>query len=320
MRRLLILFLVLFVLLNVLAYHHAGSFFYYTDGDIRTASPEQMSGGQKLRVLVTGIRVPKPTSHTTPAAWRLDFQSIDIPGRDGLTLSGWVIPSEATETVTVLFHGYSSEKSGLLHEAAHFHDLGHTVVLVDFPGHGGSPGNRTTLGIDEARDVAAVYAWARTTWPERQIVLYGHSMGGAAVMRAIGTLGIEPDAAVVESVFDTLLNAIRFRFALLSAPSFPTAEILLFWGSVRLGVNGFGHDVVAYARASHVPVLVVHGEQDRRAHVEGARRIYDALPGRKGWVLIPGAGHVNPCLTDPQKWQREIDLFVRGSSQAFSLR
>jgi len=314
-RRLLMLLLAGFFALNILAYHHARSFFYYTDGDVRTPPPEQLSWGQKLNVLVSGIHVPKPKSHTTPAAWVLDFQSVDIPGRDGITLSGWVIPSESSDTVAVLFHGYSSEKSGLLHEAALFQDMGCKVVLVDFPGHGESPGNRTTLGMDEARDVAAVYHWVKTSWPDHRVVLYGHSMGGAAVMRALATLDVKPDAAVVEAVFDTLLQAIRFRFELLSAPSFPAAEILLFWGSVQLGVNGFEHDVAAYARDVRIPVLIIHGEQDQRADWKGAQRVYDGLSGRKEFLLMPEAGHVNACLSDTARWKKTVGAFIRSSAE-----
>jgi alpha-beta hydrolase superfamily lysophospholipase len=228
----------------------------------------------------------------------LDYQSVAIPGRDGIILSGWIIPAESSDTVAVLFHGYSSEKSGLLHEAALFHDLGCDVVLVDFPGHGDSPGNRTSLGLEEARDVAAVYDWVRTTRPDHRIVLYGHSMGGAAVMRALATMDIEPEAAVVEAVFDTLLQAVRFRFELLSAPSFPAAEILLFWGSVQLGVNGFDHDVVDYARDVRIPVLIIHGEQDRRADWKGAKRVFDGLV-RAQRVFADTGGR--PCECMPQR-------------------
>lgn len=318
-RRSLILLLIGFVALNLLAYHHAHSFFYYSDGDVRTPSPEQLSWGQKAQILVSGIHVPKPTSHTTPAAWRLGFQSIDIPGRDGITLSGWVIPADMSDTVAVLFHGYSSEKSGLMYEAALFHDMGCKVVLVDFPGHGGSPGNRTTLGMDEARDVAAVFEWVRTTWPDHRVVLYGHSMGGAAVMRAIAALDIKPDASVVESVFDSLLQAIRFRFELLSLPSFPAAEILLFWGGVQLGVDGFDHDVAAYAGDVRVPVLIIHGEQDRRADWKGAQRVYDGLAGRKDFLLMPEAGHVNPCISNTERWKKTVGAFINNNPHSLTL-
>ncbi len=309
-KRSLVAAIVLFVALNILAYHHARSFFHYTESGERTLSPEQMSWGDKFRTLITGINVPKPVSHTTPAAWSLEYESISLPGREGLLLSGWRIPSTNCKGVAVVFHGYSSEKSGLLPEAALLHDLGLDVVMVDFPGHGASPGNRTTLGIDESLDVVSVYQWVREKYPDQPAVLYGHSMGGVAVLRAVARTDIRPDAVIAESIFDSLLQAIRHRFRLLNAPSFPSAEILLFWGSVQLGVNGFSHDVVAYARDIRVPVLISHGSEDNRAGWRDAEKVYDSLAGPKQWLLMEGAGHVNPCLVDTGRWKQTVEAFL----------
>ncbi len=304
--RLVVLATVAFVLANILAYRHAGAFFIYTGNGVRTPPPESLTWPDRLRLLVRGIQVPKPVSHTTPAAWMLAYENVMVPGRDGLTLSGWVIPSARTNIVAVVFHGYSSEKSGMLHEAAALHDLGYTVVLVDFPGHGGSPGFQTTLGWDEARDVAAVVEWVTTTWPEHRVLAYGHSMGGVAVLRAMAVYGTRLDAAIVESVFDSLPEAIRERFRLMRVPPFPGAEVLLFWGSVRLGINGFAHDAVAYARAVEVPTLVSHGRDDNRAPWQRAQSVYAALAGPKHWLLVDGAGHVQVCLAAPEAWATEV--------------
>ena len=130
-------------------------------------------------------------------------------------------------------------------------------------------------------------------------------------MRAMADLGASPDAAVVESVFDTLLDAVRFRFKLLRVPAFPAAEVLLFWSSVQLGVNGFEHEVTTYATRIKVPVLVAHGIRDNRASVAGARAVHDRLAGEKAWLLMPEAGHVNPCLSDPERWSTAVGDFLR---------
>ncbi len=302
----------LFLLLNVLAYRHARSFFFYSSGPDRTPAPELLSWRQKAIIALQGIKVPKPSAHATPSDVGLNYEEIALPGRQQFTLAGWRIPRMPATSVTLLFHGYNSEKSGLLPEAKQFHELGHEVVMIDFPGHGDSAGNQTTLGFREAEDVAATLAWARAQWPDRKIFLYGHSMGGAAVMRAMAELSARPDAAIVESVFDTLLEAIRFRFRLLSVPSFPAAEILLFWGGLQLGVDGYDHDVTRYAAEIDVPVLIVHGGRDHRASVAGARSVYEQLRSdRKEFVVINDAGHVNPCVTDPQDWSDRVGNFLR---------
>lgn len=309
-KKLVLVFVLLFVIVNLLAYRHARAFFFYTSGSERTPAPELLGWADKARVLMTGIRVPKPVAHALPSDAGLPYEIIRIPVDGHIDLPAWRIPRPDAHVVVMLFHGYSSEKSGLLPEARRFHDLGHEVIMVDFPGHGDAPGHQTSLGIREAATVAAVVEWMRKQAPARTIMVYGHSMGGAAAMRAVARHGAKPDGMIVESVFDDLLQAIRFRFALMSVPSFPLAEMLLFWGSVQLGANGFEHDVVAYARQVDVPVLVAHGGHDRRAPVAGARAVYDALPGKKDWLLIEAAGHVNPCLADEARWSGAVREFI----------
>jgi alpha-beta hydrolase superfamily lysophospholipase len=302
-----------FSLLNLAAYHHARAFFFYTNGEERTPAPEALSWGEKAKVLLTGIKVPKPRAYALPGDVGLPFEEIVIPGRDGVELAGWWLPhNPAAEAMVLLFHGYNSEKSGLLPEALIFHALGLEVVMVDFPGHGDSPGRQTTLGVREAEDVTTALDWARARWPERSIYLYGHSMGGAAVMRAMALHGAKPDGAIVESVFDTLLDAIRFRFRLMSLPSFPAAELLLFWGGRQLGVDGFAHDIVAYADEVETPVLMIHGARDNRASIAGAERVFEALRVEKKFLVIESAGHVNPCVVEPGPWRDAVSDFIVG--------
>jgi hypothetical protein len=104
---------------------------------------------------------------------------------------------------------------------------------VDFYGSGGSSGSGTTIGVNESDDVAATVAYAKTVWPQRKIVLYGISMGGAAVLRAIAVNGVTPDTAIIEATFDSLLNTGKNRFRAMGLPPSPFTELLLFWGSVQ---------------------------------------------------------------------------------------
>lgn len=301
------------VLFNGLAYRHARAFFNYVEEGGELPRLESLDRGQKMQMLVTGIRLPKPRAHLHPQQMGLPSRDLALPGRDGMSLAAWRISALHPVATVIMFHGYNSEKSGLLLEAGLFYQLGCEVILVDFPGAGDSPGTEVSLGMHEAEDVASVYRWARENIPGRPIILYGHSMGGAAVLRAMALMDVAPDAAVIESVFDTLLNAIRNRFSLLSVPATPGAEALLFWGSVQLGANGFSHQPVRYAERVKVPVMLVHGKLDNRASWEGAVDIQEHLGGYGRLLLLDRAGHVNPSAFDRETWMNEVSLFIQES-------
>ena len=53
----------------------------------------------------------------------------------------------------------------------------------------------------------------RDALPHSSVILYGQSMGGVAILRAVQQDGITPDGVIVEAMFDTMLNTVRHRFA-----------------------------------------------------------------------------------------------------------
>lgn len=94
--------------------------------------------------------------------------------------------------------------------------------------------NFDTLFYD---DVAGSMAYVRAISPHQPLILYGQSMGGAAIMRAIDVNDIQPDAIIIEAVFDKMLSTVQNRFSAMGLPSFPGAHLLVFWGGVQ-NLNG----------------------------------------------------------------------------------
>ena len=62
----------------------------------------------------------------------------------------------------------------------------------------------------------------------------------------------------------------------------------------------------------HVPVLLIHGLDDRETPAAHSQRIYDALAGPRRLIMVPGAGH-NDTLRDESVW-REIDAWLAALS------
>ena len=75
------------------------------------------------------------------------------------------------------------KKSSLLDKAEIFLNLGYNTFLVDFMGSGGSDGNQTTIGFYEAEEVKTAFNYLEACG-EKNIILFGTSMGAAAIMKA----------------------------------------------------------------------------------------------------------------------------------------
>jgi pimeloyl-ACP methyl ester carboxylesterase len=210
----------------------------------------------------------------------------------------------------ILFHGYAGEKSGTLREAKAFLELGHSVLLVDFRGSGDSSESYTTIGYREAEDVAAAVAFARENMPHSKAILYGQSMGAAAVLRAVDACGVRPDAIIVEAVFDRMLSTVRHRFEAMGLPPFPGADLLVFWGGLQAGFNGFEHDPAKYAASVACPILFLHGSDDPRARVEEARRVFAAVPVWKQFEAFPALGHQPSVARHPDQWREAVNRLL----------
>src|SRR5262249_41646974 len=128
--------LLLFVLLNVLAYVHARAMTHYAQAGDRTERPEGLSYLGKVTALCTGVTVPRPSGAGTPSDRGLAFTVRHIDVADGTRLEAWHIPHPRARGLVLLFHGYASCKAGLLPEITAFHELGYAALAVDFRGSG----------------------------------------------------------------------------------------------------------------------------------------------------------------------------------------
>ena len=159
-RWLFLLLLAGFAAINAVAFFHAWRFTHFAnEPGPHSPNPEQLGPAQKLGLLLTGIRNPKPQNGPKPS---FPVETVTITSPNGPLEAWYARPDSGPARGTVaLFHGYTSSKSHLAHEAGYFRRLGYNVLLVDQAGNGNSAGFRTTVGYREADDVAAAFRWLK---------------------------------------------------------------------------------------------------------------------------------------------------------------
>lgn len=298
------------ILANLLAFFHARALTTYASGGTHVVRLERMSASQKAAILLTGVQLPRPTNTKTPADFGLSYETLTIVGDDGIDLEAWRIPCRRSRALVLMFHGYGSCKAHLLPEARAWRALGCETLLVDFRGSGGSSGNETTLGVYEADAVVKAMEFVLPLAGDQPVVLYGRSMGGAAVLRAIAIRGLQPAAIVVECPFDRLLTTVENRFSAMDVPAFPMAQLLVFWGGVQHRMDGFAHNPVEYAASIGCPALIMHGAHDLRVSVAEVQSIHERLPGDKRLILFAEAGHESYLAVDAALWNSTISEFL----------
>jgi pimeloyl-ACP methyl ester carboxylesterase len=301
---------VLSVMFNALAYNHAKAMLCFTETGEKTRKPEALSFWTKAKLLFVGVNIPRPTSAIPSKTFDPNCQVLTISMPDAVSLEAWYCNRGPETPLVIMFHGYMAEKTCLIKDAQALLELGCSVLLVDFRGSGGSSESYTTIGIHEAEDVAAAVNYAKASLPHSSTVLLGKSMGAVAILRAAHLQTIEPDAVILEAVFDTLLHTIQNRFAVMGAPAFPGAELLIFWGGIQWNFNGFNHNPVDYAPSLTCPSLFMHGNDDPRARLSEGKSVFAAAPEPKLLKVYNGVGHESYIEAYPDVWRATVRNFL----------
>ncbi|NWG75134.1 MAG: alpha/beta fold hydrolase [Rubrivivax sp.] len=239
----------------------------------------------------------------------LPYQEITLITADGLHLSGWYVPGPRPEAI-ILVHGIHANRAYLLPQAFMLAQAGYSLLLLDLRGHGRSEGHEVTYGYREALDVeaAADYLAAR---PEiKHIGALGHSLGGAALVRAAAA---DPrlEALVIQSSFSSLTRVVDDSFnKFVLLPKWPFAPLVIVLAELKTGVS---LDQVDSARDLATmpprPVLFIHSADDGLFPIHHAQQMYDAARNPKEFYFVSGLGHVNPISSHEAEYTERVLKF-----------
>src|SRR5688500_2598325 len=146
-KRTLWIIVIIFILMNFVAYFHAYKFTHFTDENVTKTNAKKLSTSDKIKTLFFGIDNPRPQNTAMPTQ---NFKVVKL--QSNKSIECWHIKTDSSKGTVILFHGYSGEKSTMLEKSDEFIKQGYSTLLVDFMGSGGSEGNQTTIGFKEAED------------------------------------------------------------------------------------------------------------------------------------------------------------------------
>ncbi|MGC5163406.1 lysophospholipase [Rhodococcus sp. DT1] len=216
--------------------------------------------------------------------------------------------------IALLCHGYGEHAGRYDHVAARLVDDGAAVYAVDHAGHGLSDGERVFLPDFElvVDDFRRLDLTARRDHPGLPVALIGHSMGGMIAARYAQRFGDELAAVVLSGpvlgtwpVVDALLEADEIPdtpidpATLSRDPEVGRAYIddpLVWHGPFkRVTVQALKACldlVTAAGPVETVPVLWLHGEDDRLVPFDGTASGWSTFAGSASSSKVyPGARH-----------------------------
>ena len=232
-------------------------------------------------------------------------ERFDFTGHDGHSLAARLeMPAGPYRATALLAHCFTCGKDNVAARriarrlAAH----GVAVLRFDFTGLGESAGDfaQTTFSSNVADLEAAAAALAgRGMAPE---LLIGHSLGGAAVLRAAAGIPSARAVATIGAPFDPGHVTHNFADALERIDSDGAAEVELGGRTITVG-RDFVADVAAAAlepaiRDLGCALLVMHAARDMVVGIDNATRIFTAARHPKSFVTLDDADHLVSSAAD----------------------
>lgn len=258
---------------------------------------------------------PRYSLNRPPSNFGLSFERVQFVTIDGLTLTGWFVPSSVAnkKSPAIIFcHGLGANKSDFTDMAKPISERGFHVLLFDFRGHGESEGGRSSFGYEEMQDIEAAIAYLkrRSEVDAERIGAFGFSMGGAAAIMA-AEKNDEIKALVADSSYTSLkdqgLGLLESAYGSIMKPLiYP-----MLW-TYRLYFNIPAEEVSPINSISGIstrPVLIIGGEEDEQMPSSDAKRLYAAAGEPKTLWLIPGAVHGGTLYSAGAEYHKRIGDF-----------
>ncbi len=299
--------LVLFILLNIIVMFHAYKFtHFYNMGMGNLKKQEDKTTWDITKDILFGFNAEKQKNTLPDTA----FQKIVLTTKDSLHLEAWYTPVANARGTVCMFHGHGGKKSGTNFEAVCFRKMGYNTFQLDFRAHGNSEGNTCTIGFAEGEDVQLAYNFIKNKG-EKNIVLWGISMGAATITKAMNDYNLQPQKIILEMPFGTLKSAVVGRVKMMGLPAQPISILLTFWGGIEHGFWAYNFNPEAYSKKITCPTLLQWGNIDPRVTKTEEEILFaNIATTNKKFVVYDSCQHESLCTKENEKWMSEVGKFL----------
>lgn len=241
-----------------------------------------------------------------------ELQLTDSAFGDEQNIHAWWWPAadaDADAPALLYLHGVRWNLTGHLFRLEQLRALGFSVLAIDYRGFGQSLGD-----LPSER---SVYADARIGWERLKALqpdaskrfIYGHSLGGAVAVDLAAELGqqaerdetpAEARALIIESTFTSLADVATA----VSDTTLPVRWLLSQKFDSLEKIDQIG-----------MPLLVVHGTDDRYVPPRFSEQLYEAARQPKEMLMVEGATHNNSLRVALGAYGRALQALLESGTQ-----
>ena len=239
-------------------------------------------------------------------------ETVKLQSRDGTLLVGHWMPVKNPARIIVAMHGWRSAWNrdfGIV--ADFFRNNDCSVLYAEQRGQGGSGGQYMGFGLTERYDCLDWIHWVNSRNPRKlPVYLCGVSMGASTVLMAAelpmpaNVRGILADCGYTSAVdiWRHVARQTHLSYGICGGPAGKMAKR-------RLQMDMDSASCPQALAHSSIPVLFVHGTDDRFVPIEMTYENYKACAAPKRLFIVPGAKHGMSYLVDPKGYEAAMKSF-----------
>lgn len=236
-------------------------------------------------------------------------ENVTIKAKDGVSLFARYYNKNSNKTI-IFVHGYQSSAFNNFSTATiDFLNSGYNVLLIDQRAHGNSGGRFTTLGCREKDDLQLWINYIDSKKEVADIIVYGISMGATTVGYAAENVKTNKVKGLIMEAgftcfYDELVSSLGRVFMKRAALNY-----VYLMAKTVLGID-IKQSVESSLKNNKIPVLFLHGDNDKEVPLEFTERSYCACASTKEKIIVNDAGHTLCYITGGQPLQKQINNFI----------
>ncbi len=236
---------------------------------------------------------PTRNAPETPATWGCNFENVRFMSKDNTPLAGWFIPGKGAKAKgTVVFsHGNAGAMGHHLGFVIWLAEAGYNVLMYDYRGFGKSGGTLDRRGMVDDVKAAFFYARSRSDVNTNRLVSFGHSLGGAKSVTALGETPVKGLRAIIT---DGAFSSYRSMARVIAG---------------QFGANMVTDELAPkdyVAKLSPVPLLIVHGEKDEVVPISEGRVLFAAAHQPKTFFEVKSGHHGDSLSRDNGAFRKRM--------------
>lgn len=225
--------------------------------------------------------------------------SVSVPSSKGYLMAGTIDMPDTEPTAFAMFaHCFTGSRftPAAARTSKQLAEMGIACLRFDFPGLGQSEGKfEDTCFSENVRDIIAANEWLKQNYSAPQLLI-GHSLGGAAALKAATEIKNLKAVATIGAPFDPAHAVLHFADRISEVDEEGAVTLTLGGRDIVMSREYLEDlaetDVQGYLPKLRKPLLILHSPTDQTVGIDNAIKIYQLTRYPKSLVSLHKVDHL----------------------------